>query len=376
MVNLKAEVVEHNNTVYQIAFTITDNGIGIDKETQKKLFTPFTQAQRSTTRKYGGTGLGLAICGKLINLMSGQIELSSTLGEGSSFRVQLPFWHSKKTDEKFQLASSKIALIQLCGHLEQRSDNIRKHLIAEKSRVAHYDIADINLAIADNDAVLLLCCNLDAYQQTLLDIYQDHRLASNLIIGVLSSQISQTRRLMPQSLLVSIDPMTRSQLVASIKKVIDQEICLSLDEIKTNNLMTSIKQSTNKNKCADILVVEDNPLNQKLIAKQLATLGYQCDLANDGLHGIEKWRSIDYKIILTDCHMPNLDGYNMTKKIRLIELQEQRQAIPIVAITGAAMSGDAEHCYSTGMNDFVSKPMILKDLKAVMNKWYIANNRE
>ncbi|MPY23509.1 response regulator [Shewanella sp. YLB-07] len=376
VVNLKAEVVEHNNTVYQIAFTITDNGIGIDKETQKKLFTPFTQAQRSTTRKYGGTGLGLAICGKLINLMSGQIELSSTLGEGSSFRVQLPFWHSKKTDEKFQLASSKIALIQLCGHLEQRSDNIRKHLIAEKSRVAHYDIADINLAIADNDAVLLLCCNLDAYQQTLLDIYQDHRLASNLIIGVLSSQISQTRRLMPQSLLVSIDPMTRSQLVASIKKVIDQEICLSLDEIKTNNLMTSIKQSTNKNKCADILVVEDNPLNQKLIAKQLATLGYQCDLANDGLHGIEKWRSIDYKIILTDCHMPNLDGYNMTKKIRLIELQEQRQAIPIVAITGAAMSGDAEHCYSTGMNDFVSKPMILKDLKAVMNKWYIANNRE
>ncbi|MCJ8302312.1 ATP-binding protein [Shewanella sp.] len=369
-VKLKAEVIEHDNIMYQIAFTITDNGIGIDQDTQKKLFTPFTQAQRSTTRKYGGTGLGLAICGKLISLMGGHIKLSSKLGEGSSFRVELPFCHSKKADEKFQLARSKIALIQLCDHLEQRSSNIKKHLIAEKSRVVHYDIADINLAIAENDAVLLLCCNLDAYQQTLLDIYQDHQLASNLIIGVLSSQISQTRRLMPQSLLVSIDPMTRSQLVASIKKVIDQEICLALDEIETDNLMISINKPTSKNKRPDILVVEDNPLNQNLIAKQLAALGYQCDLADDGLHGIEKWRAVDYKIILTDCHMPNLDGYHMTKKIRAIEQQQQQKSIPIVAITGAAMSGDAEYCYSMGMNDFVSKPIILKDLKKVLKKWY------
>lgn len=319
MVKLKSEIIEHNNIVFRIAFTITDNGIGIDKDTQKKLFTPFTQAQRSTTRKYGGTGLGLAICGKLINLMGGLIELSSTPGEGSSFRVEIPFWHSKKADDNYQLSSSKLALIQLCDHVEQRSKNISKHLIAEKSRVAHYDIADINLAIKENDAVLLLCCNLDDYQQTLLNIYQDHQFASNLIIGVMSSQISQTRRLMPQSLLVSIDPMTRSQLVASIKKVIDQEICLDLDEIETDNLMARINSPTNKNKHADILVVEDNPLNQRLIAKQLAALGYLCDLADDGLHGIEKWQAIDYKIILTDCHMPNLDGYHMTKKIRDIE---------------------------------------------------------
>ncbi len=182
--------------------------------------------------------------------------------------------------------------------------------------------------------------------------------------------MSQARKLMPQATLTSVDPMTHMQLIASLKKVIDRELCLDLDELETNILPLSQPDIVNNQMQVDILVVEDNPLNQKLIAKQLATLGYQCDLADDGIHGIERWQSVDYKIILTDCHMPNLDGYHMTKKIRMIELEQNKKAIPIVAITGAAMAGDAEHCYSTGMNDFVSKPIILKDLKKVMKKWY------
>ncbi|QFU21563.1 response regulator [Shewanella eurypsychrophilus] len=370
-VKLKSEVIDHNNTVYKIAFTISDNGIGIDKDTQKKLFTPFTQAQRSTTRKYGGTGLGLAICGKLVNLMGGTIKLSSTLGEGSSFRVELPFLHSKKADEHYQLSSAKVALIQLCDHQDRQLNNITNHLRTEKCQLTHYEVSKIDSAIAENDAVLLLCCNLPPHKQALLSIYQAHQLASNLLIGVQSAQISQLRTLMPQSLLLSIDPLTRNQLVTSIKKLIDQEICLALDELDTDDLVVNVMDDTRVNQQADILVVEDNPLNQKLIEKQLAALGYRCDLADDGLDGIEKWQTTDYKIILTDCHMPNLDGYNMTKKIRDMEQQDQKQAIPIVAITGAAMSGDAEYCYSTGMNDFVSKPIILKDLKKVMKKWYL-----
>lgn len=375
-VKIKASVVEHNNIVYRVAFSIADNGIGIDKETQKRLFTPFTQAQRSTTRKYGGTGLGLAICGKLINLMGGQIDLHSTPDVGSCFTVEIPFWRSKNAEQAFQLSHTKVGIIELTEHTLERTNNIISHLKVEKCQVSQYASSDIHLALSENDAVLLLCSDVAASQQTLLDIYLSHKLSLNLLFGVLSSELSQTRKLIPQSFLVSIEPMTRCQLLTSIKKIIDQEISLDLDELDIGELSPTKNLTTSKNKPADILVVEDNPLNQKLIEKQLATLGYQCDLADDGLEGIEKWKKADYKIILTDCHMPNLDGYHMTKKIRDIEVKQKKKAIPIVAITGAAMSGDAEYCYSTGMNDFVSKPVILKDLKIMMNKWYVVSSLE
>ncbi|WP_076407463.1 PAS domain-containing hybrid sensor histidine kinase/response regulator [Shewanella sp. UCD-KL12] len=372
-VRLKAEVVEHNNIVYRIAFSISDNGIGIDKQTQKKLFTPFTQAQRSTTRKYGGTGLGLAICGKLTNLMGGAIELSSSPEVGSTFRVELPFWYSKtpQPDDSYHLSASKIAIVQLEKQADQRQLNIKRHLESEKAIVTVSKIDNISSTVSSSDAVLLLVNDIERHQQSLIDIYQSYQQSPNLIIGVDASQMSQARKLMPQATLISIEPMTRCQLIASLKKVIDKELCLDLDELETDTLPPTSPNSANCQSLSDILVVEDNPLNQKLIAKQLAALGYQCDLADDGVHGIERWLSADYKIILTDCHMPNLDGYHMTKKIRGIEQEQNKESIPIVAITGAAMAGDAEHCYSTGMNDFVSKPIVLKDLKKVMNKWYL-----
>ncbi len=117
-------------------------------------------------------------------------------------------------------------------------------------------------------------------------------------------------------------------------------------------------------------MVEDNPLNQKLIVKQLKNLGYACDIADDGQDGKDKWQAGDYKLILTDCHMPNIDGYDMTRLIRELEIKEKRSRIPIIAVTGAAMSGDDQHCLAAGMDEFVSKPIQLTHLKDVLQKWY------
>lgn len=390
-IRLITNIAEQNGIIYKISFSIIDNGIGIDKETQKKLFTPFMQAQRSTTRKYGGTGLGLAISGNLTSMMGGEIKLNSTPEQGSTFTVVLPFWRSKT--DSFQppsvLNDTSIALMNLSG--EKTSQRvIVKHLQAEGAAVEAVEAASyeaelieaenieterikaesIKAALPCYDVVLLLISSLCASQKILQILAQSDIDTSNLLLAVPRKEMSKIRKIIPQVSILPTRPMTKMQLISSVQNIIESELCLDLDELDIIPINTHFSMNTISTAQADVLVVEDNPLNQKLILEQLSTLGYRCDLAEDGIDGIQHWKNIDYKLILTDCHMPNLDGYDMTKEIRNLEQEHNKKAVPIVAVTGAAMSGDAEYCYSTGMNDFVSKPILLKDLKKIMDKWY------
>ncbi|RTR40889.1 hybrid sensor histidine kinase/response regulator [Shewanella canadensis] len=390
-IRLITNVAEHNDIIYKISFSIIDNGIGIDKETQKRLFTPFMQAQRSTTRKYGGTGLGLAISGNLTSMMGGEIKLDSTPDQGSTFTVELPFWRSKTdtTQLHAKLDKTSIALINISDdNTSQRV--IVKHLQAEGAAVETVEAASyeaelievenietestkaesIKAALPCYDVVLLLIPSLSASQKILQTLAQSDINKSNLLLAVPRKEMSKIRKIIPQVSILPTKPMTKIQLISSVQNIIENELCLDLDELDINPLSVNSSMNTISTLQADVLVVEDNPLNQKLILEQLSTLGYRCDLAEDGIDGIQHWKNIDYKLILTDCHMPNLDGYDMTKEIRNLEQEHNKKAIPIVAVTGAAMSGDAEYCYSTGMSDFVSKPILLKDLKKIMDKWY------
>ena len=117
----------------------------------------------------------------------------------------------------------------------------------------------------------------------------------------------------------------------------------------------------------DILLVEDNPFNQKLLKKQLQSLGFDYDIADNGF---QNWKNQQYKMILTDCQMPKLDGYEMTKLIRTKEVQQGFKSTPIIAVTGATMNDDMEYCKSIGMDDFLSKPVKLMDIQKIMEKWY------
>ncbi|MBW8183432.1 PAS domain-containing hybrid sensor histidine kinase/response regulator [Shewanella nanhaiensis] len=369
-VQLNINIVEHNSIIYKVAFSIIDNGIGIEKETQKKLFTPFIQAQRSTTREYGGTGLGLAICGNLAQLMGGEIVLTSCPNEGATFKVELPFWRSKQhTDEPiYQLEGTKIVLLNL-DETHNTQELIRQHLESEGALMKVLDSESQLASAREYDSLLVLVGSHQHFAQ-LKNIQHKLSESSHLIVATCRNEISTLRQILPHTTILPLHPMTRLQLINSIHKSMDNELCLDLDELDLEQLSIEETAQPISDK-AGILVVEDNPLNQKLILKQLSTLGYSCDLAHDGLDGIEHWKNADYKLILTDCHMPKLDGYDMTKKIRELEKESGEKAIPIVAVTGAAMTGDADHCLSTGMNDFVSKPIILKDLKEVVERWYV-----
>ncbi|GGI88458.1 hypothetical protein GCM10007978_27720 [Shewanella hanedai] len=367
---LDIHIVEHNNIIYKIAFSIIDNGIGIEKKTQQKLFTPFIQAQLSTTREYGGTGLGLAICGNLAQLMGGQISLTSSPNEGATFKVELPFWRSKSQTSPSQdlLDNTNIAVINL-DESENLQQSVIQHLESEGAQTRVFKPENIPANIAESDMILLLAHSDKVFPQ-LENIYHQYVDDIRLLIAVSREEISTLRNLLPQSTILPTSPMTRLQLLNSVKNFMDNELCLELDELELDDLPITPKPMEEISDQVNVLVVEDNPLNQKLIVKQLSTLGYQCDLAKDGLDGIKHWENTDYKLILTDCHMPNLDGYDMTKRIRDLEKQYSKKSTPIVAVTGAAMTGDEDHCLSTGMNDFVSKPILLKDLKQVIEKWY------
>ena len=150
----------------------------------------------------------------------------------------------------------------------------------------------------------------------------------------------------------------------------------SLDDLAPLDELDSLLTQTKDSSCNEqsdtgktILLAEDNPFNQKLIVKQLARLQLNCDIASNGQEALDKFKNNDYSLLLTDCHMPEMDGYELTKHIRELEQQQQRTAIPIVAVTGAAMKGDKENCIDSGMNDYVSKPVRLMELKDTLYKW-------
>ena len=176
---------------------------------------------------------------------------------------------------------------------------------------------------------------------------------------------------LPGMRILAIEEITRFSMVETISALLSSSKNIETPAIETTDVsgLSSdlVVEGTRRNR---VLVVEDNEFNQTLIQKQLSNLGYACDLAENGKKGIEMWHEHDYRLILTDCHMPEMDGYEMSKQLRNIEKKLGKTPIPVIAVTGAAMKGDDDKCYQSGMNDFVSKPVKLDNLKTVMEKWY------
>ncbi|MCG9721264.1 ATP-binding protein [Shewanella sp. Isolate7] len=369
-VSLNIAVSEQNDIVTRVRFTVTDNGIGIDKATQKRLFTPFVQAQRSTTRNYGGTGLGLAICGKLTNLMGGSVNLESELGQGAQFCVELPFWRAQRHEQNQALSQHTIGIVNL-GQPQSKMDWIKQCLTDKGGRVKCYQAEHLGFDTQSLQLVIILATGEPDELSFLVNQAASPKGHSNWLVALPQHQRKALKQAIPQIDTLDIYLLSKALLLKAVQKHLDTDLAIDLEEMELELFDSLTQEPAPRLKGdADILVVEDNPLNQKLILKQLDMLGYRCNLAEDGLAGVHLWQSANYKLILTDCHMPNLDGYDMSKQIRQIETSTQRKSVPIVAITGAAMATELDDCYRSGMNDFVSKPVQLRDLKKVIQKWY------
>ena len=378
-INIQWKQIEH--CLYQIIYEITDTGIGINKETQKKLFSPFIQAEKSTTRKFGGTGLGLAISGKIVDMLGGSISLESKEGKGSTFKVTIPIWHTEKcepTSNKILFNAINIIYFDKLD-LENSSQLIRLLSLYCEQVIYSYakeinSLENSSLAvIIDNQAA----DNLGFYHNFMFlkqikaiifcELSQQLHYQSLYPKFVISYKQPQTIKSIENLLLHCKSPQER--ITSEVPELNIEDFDLELDDSDFD--LELIDQPKNHFK-SGILLVEDNNINQKLILKQLNQLGYDCDIANNGNEGFDAWQSQDYSLILTDCHMPELDGYEMTKKIRVLENEKGLSEVPVIAVTGAAMQGDKENCYTFGMNDFISKPITLNNLKSVLNKWYVS----
>lgn len=385
---LDASVIEQSGNVISIRFAIKDNGIGIAPQMQEKLFSPFTQAERSTSRKYGGTGLGLAICAKLSDMMGGSIELHSEEGRGSEFVVTLPFWQNQQADLDTEcmlseLAGETITIVSFSHYLDRVGARFHQYLQAEDIVVDYVSSAELTKGMmgavnkSNLTSLTLVLASEEEHQNDLLSQFIFHLdVPSSCVIATERPLISQVRQAFPICQHMAIKPISRYQLIQAIKQAFKQDTTsipdeLDIDlELESELELVQTSNTSHEDLKTGVLLVEDNPFNRKLLVKQLRNLGYECALAEDGVEGLKAWQQNKYKIILTDCHMPNLDGYEMTKKIRSLELENNDQRIPIVAITGAAMIGDEARCLSVGIDAFISKPVSLNDLQIALDSWY------
>jgi two-component system sensor histidine kinase/response regulator len=367
-----------------VRFNVQDTGIGISLEAQAQLFTAFTQVDGSTTRKYSGTGLGLAISRQLVAMMHGKIGMHSSPGKGSTFWFTAQF--EKQASHPISTESRPRDLFNL--RVLVVDDNATSRQILHHQVVAWKMLP--NSAASGQEALNILrtgAAEGTPYDVALLDVQMPEMDGFMLARAIRADPaIAGTRLIVLTSLghTVTAEELRNAGIEAYLVKPVKQSRlfdCLADAAGKTRPAVVQSEQSVSGRPLPGphmgkvrILLTEDNVINQKVVVGQLRKLGYTADSVTNGLEVLEALRRISYDIILMDCQMPEMDGYEATRAIRKLE-QSSGQRCPwkspvyIIAITANAMQGDAEKCLAVGMNDYLSKPVQSSKLQAALNRW-------
>jgi CheY-like chemotaxis protein/HPt (histidine-containing phosphotransfer) domain-containing protein len=381
-VSVRAALVDRQPDRAVVEFRVTDNGIGMDKATLARVFTSFTQADASTTRQYGGTGLGLVICKQLATLMGGEIAVETKLSMGSTFIVRVPFDLAPQPADTAQNVSEikGLSCLVIGGHAGL-ADDLAIYLEADAASVVRVpDLAAARewsrecphgLAVWVVDAGEELPA-MDELQSAL-------RTRADLDLRVVLVVIGRGRRRNPRAEadgIIMIDgnalnrhTLTKAVAIAAGRASAEPEV--SADHHGMIRAPTLSRDEALRQHRL-ILVAEDNEINQKVIRQQLDLLGYAADVATTGREAFKRWRSGNYALLLTDLHMPEMDGYDLTLQIRLAEAGRSR--MPIIALTANALRGESERCLAVGMDDYLSKPAPLAALAGALEKWLPAVN--
>ncbi|GAB2676504.1 ATP-binding protein [Aliiglaciecola aliphaticivorans] len=322
---------------------IQDTGIGMAPDRQQKVFEMFTQADASTTRKYGGTGLGLAICRQLTTLMGGNIDVQSTLGEGSAFtlEVDLPISQNTITSELVESSFPTVHLVNLRGGLGLALTNMLAKLGA---KAVHVQRVNGQLASAKNG----LWISLSEYETDILNA----QIPLQKWICLLPSsqwQENDNRNILPL-------PIHLKDLQDSLHKALG---------VKTIERQQGNSEYPNHQKFnANILVAEDSLTNQEVAKSMLAMLGCEAWLADNGAEAVEQINLSQPDLVLMDCQMPIMDGYQATTEIR-----KNWPDIPIVALTAGMGDDLRQQCLGVGMNDVMTKPFSLRELEQTLTRF-------
>ena len=360
------------NGVAMIRFAVTDTGTGISLEGQGKLFQAFSQVDGSSTRVHGGTGLGLSICKQLSELMGGTIGVESTKGQGSTFWVVLPLplqaqamtavpTHNLLTDLRVCAAISHPATRRLvmcylshwgiAPRMAETEAEFLELVMTELATDERRVIALIDETFADTtDTQLLEALASDSALQSAKIV----RLVSFIRRADVEQDLSGTHQF------VVTKPLRYGAFLDVLLNMLDDKPAAPQ---QTDLLPTT------PTLCGHILLVEDNPVNQEIALLMLETLGCSVTVAQNGREAVEHAQTVPYDLILMDCQMPEMDGFEATRLIRAWEQSRVRTAVPIVALTAHATPGDREQCLAAGMNAYISKPFSMEHLRATLASW-------
>jgi len=382
-VAVRALLVKSTAKQASLEFRVTDNGIGIDKEAQARLFSVFTQADSSTTRNFGGTGLGLAICRQLANIMGGEISVQSELGKGSVFSVRLPFKLAPGASTSSELAVGFKPDLQglpclVVGGAESVADDLAAYLVHDGAVVERSpDIAAAQQWIASRPSGLcVVVIDTVGVNPSLNELRDTVNKQQNVDVRfvVIGRGGRRQCRIVTNSLVeVDAETMHRRTFLEVVAIATGQakqpDAQVLQRDAKTSLTPPSREEARQQGHL--ILVAEDNEINQKVLLQQLMLIGRTADIANNGREALELWQKGGYGLVLSDLHMPEMDGYELTAAIRAAEKAAvgKTTRIPIIAITANALKGEADHCRAIGMDDYLSKPVQLVNLKAMVRKW-------
>ena len=373
-VNVKVEKLDETESDVTIKFAVQDTGIGISEEQRSKIFDAFSQADVSTSRKYGGTGLGLAISGKLVSFMGGELEIESKEGEGATFFFTITLEKAEKSEARELPNMHGFTLAQVVpNHNTQRDINPNLQVYAQSVGAEYkiYKSEAVQALSASELPDVLFVDHRSFRKKDELEALFD--LPTKVVLITTSSMNRSIKDIEHKIDRMFYKPVNLTKVFKSFEVVYEE-----MTPKATTEHLSQEKQDRFEN--LNILVAEDNAINQKLIQNVLSSLGINVTLANNGEEALKLRMENSYDIIFMDIQMPVMGGIEATKAILEYEETRSEQHIPIVALTANALAGDREKYMAAGMDEYLTKPLELPALKALLLSYFsdrvLADNQE
>jgi signal transduction histidine kinase/CheY-like chemotaxis protein/HPt (histidine-containing phosphotransfer) domain-containing protein len=386
---IRAEKLRETANRVHLKISVTDTGEGISNEVQARLFQPFTQSDASTTRRYGGTGLGLSISKKLVEMMNGEIGLESKAGRGSIFWFNITLEKQEAVSPAgFEQPNSVYTNPELSGKrvLIVDDNQVNREVLMYQTRswkMQTFEAAD------GVNAINLLEKSAQPFDLVILDLQMPIMDGLETAETIISKQLQSPPILMISSSTFKIEeegmqqlgikaflnkPYRQSDLLKAVYKSLGIKSDENFDDFEDSNIhITATVESIDFCQMIDkpkrILIVEDNSVNQLVAQNLLKKFGYSADVAANGREALQALEIIPYDLVLMDCQMPEMDGYEATREIRARDWAIAR--IPIVALTAHATAGEREKCLKAGMDDYLSKPIVKESLHQVLAQWLV-----
>lgn len=404
-ITIRAMMEELSGREMFVSFSVTDSGIGLTEETHKRLFQPFVQADGTINRKYGGTGLGLSISKRLVELMGGEIGADGKEGTGSTFWFVVPLGRARRTpplpSAPKEVTNTRLLVVD---DDEQAREAIKAYLVSfgfmnvtttshvdalAKMSEAHENGNEFRVVIVDSGTAGISAFELARKVRT------DSRFQVARLILITAYDGMEKADAHPGGFVCTVRrPIRRMQLLQSVVSTLTGEresITLRVfsptdpsgslptltrmvafgqraDESQRDSARFEIAEERVKPFSGLALVVDDTPINQQVACILLADLGLICDVASNGKEAVKAYESRTYDIILMDLQMPEMDGMEATRQIRKLETRTGRH-IPIIAVTAHALEGSRDACLSSGMDDYLSKPVQPDALQATLSRF-------